>query len=127
MHYKTNISKIFLCQQSLAKSFIVFSSRIAIAFVIQQIYLKQKNNNICDDEQDLLQVFGLGLESEYNIILANSGGNCIEKFIRKEWGKQIIALRCTDIDKNLLIEMNNPGLSFDEIADYLDKIGGSKY
>jgi hypothetical protein len=39
----------------------------------------------------------------------------------------LIALRCTGVDKNLLIEMNDSGLSFDEIADYLDKIGGSKY
>ncbi len=39
---------------------------------------------ICDDEQDLRQVFGLALESEYNVILANSGGNCIEKFIEEK-------------------------------------------
>ena len=39
---------------------------------------------ICDDEQDLLQVFGLALETEYNVILANSGGNCIEKFIEEK-------------------------------------------
>lgn len=39
---------------------------------------------ICDDEQDLLQVFGLALESEYNVILANSGGDCIEKFIEEK-------------------------------------------
>jgi CheY-like chemotaxis protein len=38
----------------------------------------------CDDEQDLLQVFGLALESEYNVILANSGGDCIEKFIEEK-------------------------------------------
>jgi hypothetical protein len=39
----------------------------------------------------------------------------------------LIALRCAGVDKNLLIEMNDSGLSFNEIADYLDKIGGSKY
>jgi hypothetical protein len=39
----------------------------------------------------------------------------------------LIALRYAGIDKNLLIEMNDSGLSFDEIADYLDKIGGNKY
>jgi hypothetical protein len=32
----------------------------------------------------------------------------------------IIALRSADIDRNLLIEMNDSGFSFDEIADYLD-------
>ena len=39
----------------------------------------------------------------------------------------LIALRYAGIDKNLLIELNDSGLSFDEIADYLDKIGGNKY
>ena len=39
----------------------------------------------------------------------------------------LIALRCVGIDKNLLIDLNDSGLSFDEIAEYLDKIGGSKY
>jgi hypothetical protein len=32
-----------------------------------------------------------------------------------------IALRSAGIDKNLLIEMNDSGFSFDEIADYLDR------
>jgi CheY-like chemotaxis protein len=44
----------------------------------------KKTVMVCDDEQDLLQVFGLALESEYNVILANSGGNCIEKFIEEK-------------------------------------------
>jgi hypothetical protein len=34
----------------------------------------------------------------------------------------LIALRSAGIDKNLLIEMNDTGFSFDEIADYLDRI-----
>ena len=39
----------------------------------------------------------------------------------------LIALRCAGIDKNSLIDMNDSGMSFDEIADYLDKFGSSKY
>jgi hypothetical protein len=35
----------------------------------------------------------------------------------------LIALRYAGIDRNLLIEMN---VSFDEIADYLDKIGSNR-
>jgi hypothetical protein len=35
----------------------------------------------------------------------------------------LIALRYTGIDRNLLIDMNDSGMSFDEIADYLDKFG----
>src|SRR5919106_3184286 len=34
----------------------------------------------------------------------------------------LIALRYARIDKNLLIEMNDSGFTFDEIADYLDRI-----
>jgi hypothetical protein len=34
---------------------------------------------ICDDEQDLLQVFELALEGKYNVILANSGEDCIDR------------------------------------------------
>ena len=34
----------------------------------------------------------------------------------------LIALRFAGIDRNLLIEMNDTGYSFDEIADYLDKL-----
>jgi hypothetical protein len=39
----------------------------------------------------------------------------------------LIALRYAGIDRNLLIKMNDSGYSFNEIADYLDKVGGSKY
>ena len=39
----------------------------------------------------------------------------------------LIALRCAGIDKNSLIDMNDLGMSFDENADYLDKIGSRKY
>ena len=35
----------------------------------------------------------------------------------------LITLRSAGIDKNLLIEMNDSGFTFDEIADYLDQIG----
>jgi hypothetical protein len=35
----------------------------------------------------------------------------------------LIALRCACIDKNLIIEMNDSGFTFNEIADYLDRTG----
>ena len=34
----------------------------------------------------------------------------------------LIALRCAGIDKNSLIDMNDSGMSFDEIADYLETV-----
>ena len=39
---------------------------------------------ICDDEQDLLQVFELALESRYNVILASSGEDCIDRFLEEK-------------------------------------------
>ena len=38
----------------------------------------------------------------------------------------LIALRYAGIDRNLLIEMNDSGFTFDEIADFFDKFGSSK-
>ena len=35
----------------------------------------------------------------------------------------LIALRYAGIDRNLLIEMNDSGFTFDEIADFFDKFG----
>ena len=42
---------------------------------------------ICDDEPDLLNLFGTALKSKYNVILASSGKDCIEKFIEEKNGE----------------------------------------
>jgi CheY-like chemotaxis protein len=47
-------------------------------------YGQKKTVVICDDEQDLLQVFELALESKYNIILASSGKECIDRFLEEK-------------------------------------------
>ena len=47
-------------------------------------YGQKKTVVICDDEQDLLQVFELALESKYNVILASSGEECIDKFLEEK-------------------------------------------
>ena len=39
----------------------------------------------------------------------------------------LIALKYAGINKNSLIDMNDSGMSFDEIADYLYKFVSSKY
>jgi CheY-like chemotaxis protein len=44
----------------------------------------KKTIMICDDEQDLLQVFELALESKYNVILVSSGKECMDKFIEEK-------------------------------------------
>ena len=45
---------------------------------------EKKTVMVCDDEQDLLQLFGLALGSKYNVILVESGENCIEKYIEEK-------------------------------------------
>jgi hypothetical protein len=35
----------------------------------------------------------------------------------------LITLRYAGIDKNMLIDLNDSGFTFDEIADYLNRIG----
>ena len=47
-------------------------------------YGRKKTVVICDDEQDLLQVFELALESKFNVILASSGKECIDRFLEEK-------------------------------------------
>ena len=39
---------------------------------------------ICNDDNDLLQLFGNALKSRYNIILVSSGEDCIDRFIKEK-------------------------------------------
>ena len=39
---------------------------------------------ICDDERDLLLLFGLALGPKYNVIQVGSGKDCIDKFIKEK-------------------------------------------
>jgi CheY-like chemotaxis protein len=45
---------------------------------------EKKTVMICDDEQDLLQLFGQALRSKYNVILVSSGEECIERFVEEK-------------------------------------------
>jgi len=45
---------------------------------------KKKTIMICDDEPDLRLLFGQILGSKYNVILVESGENCIEKYIEEK-------------------------------------------
>jgi len=44
----------------------------------------RKTVMICDDEADLLHLFKYGLESTYNVLVADSGKNCIDKFLEEK-------------------------------------------
>ena len=43
---------------------------------------------ICDDERDLLELFGLALKIKYNVILISSGDDCIDKYIDEKSGQK---------------------------------------
>ncbi|MDQ3969138.1 MAG: response regulator [Thermoproteota archaeon] len=50
----------------------------------------RKTVMICDDEVDLLFLFKSALEPNYRVIVAESGRDCIEKFIEeKQKGKKV--------------------------------------
>jgi CheY-like chemotaxis protein len=44
----------------------------------------KKTVMICDDEQDLLLLFGLALGPKYNVIQVSSGEDCIEKYLEEK-------------------------------------------
>jgi CheY-like chemotaxis protein len=92
---------------------------------------------ICDNERDVLQLFGLVLESRYNVISVDSGEECIEKYteetrhgnkihlilldyklggiwgdsvarkINEYKGTNIILISAYDIDHSLVTELEN--------------------
>jgi response regulator RpfG family c-di-GMP phosphodiesterase len=51
---------------------------------------EKKTVMICDDERDLLELFGLALKIKYNVILVSSGEDYIDKYIdEKNQGNKI--------------------------------------
>jgi response regulator RpfG family c-di-GMP phosphodiesterase len=53
----------------------------------------KKTIMICDDELDLLNLYKKALDSDYEVIIVESGKDCIEKFIaEKHRGKQVHVL-----------------------------------
>jgi CheY-like chemotaxis protein len=53
----------------------------------------KKTIMICDDEEDILDVYKMALERSYDVIIARSGKECIEKYIEeKHNGKKINVL-----------------------------------
>jgi CheY-like chemotaxis protein len=45
---------------------------------------KKKTIMICDDQRDVLLFFKLALESKYNVILVDSGEDCIDRYIEEK-------------------------------------------
>lgn len=69
---------------------------------------------------------GLGGRCVMGVIMSYYGwdGKCITNAERRLYAA-LVALRHAGISKELLIELNDSGATFDEIADYLDRNFGS--
>lgn len=51
---------------------------------------------ICDDERDLLLMFSIELETKYNILTAESGEECIQKYVNERHNGRKIDLILLD-------------------------------
>lgn len=74
----------------------------------QELKTAQKTVMICDDDEDILKLFGRKLESKYNTILVSSSKYCIEKFIEMQ-----------DLEKKihlLLLDYRLDGMTGDAVA-----------
>ena len=71
---------------------------------------------------------GLGGRCVMGVIMSYYGwdGKCITNAERRLYAA-LVALRQAGISKELLIELNDSGATFDEIADYLDRNCGFAY
>jgi response regulator RpfG family c-di-GMP phosphodiesterase len=73
---------------------------------------------ICDDELDLLQLFGQALKSKYHVILGGSGEDCINKFIdEKNLGNEIHLI---------LLDYRLGGMFDDSVARKIKQYNGTK-
>jgi len=79
---------------------------------------EKKTVMICDDERDLLQLFGKALKSTYNVILVGSGEDCIEKFIDEKYRGNKIHL--------LLLDYSLGSMHGDTVARKIKEYNGTK-
>jgi CheY-like chemotaxis protein len=79
---------------------------------------EKKTVMICDDERDLLELFGKALQTRYNVILVGSGEDCIEKFIdEKSRGNKI---------HPILLDYRLGGMFGDSVARKIKEYNGTK-
>jgi response regulator RpfG family c-di-GMP phosphodiesterase len=78
----------------------------------------KKTVMICDDERDLLELFGLALKSKYNIIQVSSGEDCIKKFIEEKGRGNKIHL--------ILLDYRLGGMLGDSVARKIKEYNGTK-
>jgi CheY-like chemotaxis protein len=73
---------------------------------------------ICDDDRDSRELFGLALSPRYNVILVDSGKNCVEKFIEeKNQGNKIHLI---------LLDYGLSDMRGDSVAHKIKEYNGAK-
>ena len=79
---------------------------------------EKKTVMICDDERDLLELFGKALQTKYNVILDSSGEDCIDKYIdEKNQGNKIHLI---------LLDYRLGGMFGDSVARKIKEYNGTK-
>ena len=78
----------------------------------------KKTVMICDDEQDLLLLFGLALESKYNVIQVGSGEDCIEKYLEEMNRRNKVHL--------ILLDYRLGDMFCDSVARTIKQFNGTK-
>lgn len=63
---------------------------------IDHLVARKKTIMICEDDQDLLQLFGKAFKSIYDVILVDSGKECIDRYRRGKNGGNKIDLILLD-------------------------------
>ena len=79
---------------------------------------EKKTVMICDDERDLLELFGKALQTKYNVILVSSGEDCIEKFIDEKSRGNTIHL--------ILLDYRLGSMYGDTVARKIKEYNGTK-
>ena len=92
---------------------------------IQQLTYSHSNNErkkktimICDDERDVLLLFGLVFGSKYHVIMIDSGEECIDRFMEeKNQGNKIHLM---------LLDYKMGGILGDSVARKIKEYSGTK-
>jgi CheY-like chemotaxis protein len=79
---------------------------------------EKKTVMICDDERDLLELFGKAIQTKYNVILVGSGEDCIDKYTdEKSQGNKIHLI---------LLDYRLGGMFGDSVARKIKEHDGTK-
>jgi len=73
---------------------------------------------ICDDERDVLMLFGLVFGSKYHVIMVDSGEECIERYIEETNRDNKIHL--------ILLDYKMGGILGDSVARKIKEYSGTK-